>query len=285
MTEFARRLIVATSLCLLPRDGLAQGAIEGIVTDAYGSTPLSGVTVTASSPALIEKERTAITDARGRYTLVDLRPGAYRVRFELTGFETPSVDLVLSERQLLETVNAVLRIAPCGLRAPLAERDRCMTDEEVRKVVPPPYQELWTGFPIQERARVWDSIPCESITFSQDGGVFHSRAGDAYRLELLRGGQANLSEHDESHRNVEFSGTVDIFTFGRLCYLLQQAGLERMPAKYVSPGTDPSTATLTARFGGREHVVANENSLGPLELWAVEKVLDLAKAEIVWTRR
>ena len=36
---------------------------------------LPGVTVEASSPALIEKTRTAVTDGQGRYTLPELRPG------------------------------------------------------------------------------------------------------------------------------------------------------------------------------------------------------------------
>jgi hypothetical protein len=44
--------------------------------------------VEAASPALIEKVRTAVTDARGLYTIVDLRPGSYSVTFTLTGFST-----------------------------------------------------------------------------------------------------------------------------------------------------------------------------------------------------
>ena len=36
---------------------------------------LPGVTVEVASPALIEKSRTAVTNADGRYSIVDLRPG------------------------------------------------------------------------------------------------------------------------------------------------------------------------------------------------------------------
>jgi hypothetical protein len=46
------------------------------------------VTVEASSPVLIEKIRTAVTDGEGRYSIVDLRPGQYLVVFSLTGFNT-----------------------------------------------------------------------------------------------------------------------------------------------------------------------------------------------------
>jgi hypothetical protein len=46
------------------------------------------VNVEASSPVLIEKSRSAVTDGEGRYTIQDLRPGTYRVSFTLPGFKT-----------------------------------------------------------------------------------------------------------------------------------------------------------------------------------------------------
>src|SRR5262245_55041024 len=65
----------------------ATGSIAGVVKDTTGAV-LPGVTVEASSPALIEKVRTAVTDASGNYKIVDLRPGVYSVTFTLTGFNT-----------------------------------------------------------------------------------------------------------------------------------------------------------------------------------------------------
>ena len=44
---------------------------------------LPGVTVTATSPALIEQQRVAITDGEGRYVITQLRPGEYTVTFTL----------------------------------------------------------------------------------------------------------------------------------------------------------------------------------------------------------
>src|SRR6476469_3553567 len=61
--------------------------IAGQVRDSQGLA-LPGVTVEASSPALIEKSRTVTTDGEGRYTIVDLRPGSYVVTFSLEGFST-----------------------------------------------------------------------------------------------------------------------------------------------------------------------------------------------------
>jgi hypothetical protein len=70
-----------------PATAFAQASITGTVRDASGAV-LPGVTVEASSPALIEKLRTAVTDGSGQYRIVDLRPGTYAVRFTLPGFKT-----------------------------------------------------------------------------------------------------------------------------------------------------------------------------------------------------
>jgi hypothetical protein len=65
----------------------AQSAFSGSVKDTTGAV-MPGVTVEAASPALIERTRTVVTDAQGRYTIVDLRPGIYTVTFSLAGFVT-----------------------------------------------------------------------------------------------------------------------------------------------------------------------------------------------------
>src|ERR1051325_9629960 len=65
---------------------LSSGSIDGTVSDSSGGA-LPGVTVTASSPALQVKQVTTVTDAEGRYRLIDLPRGTYQVDFELGGFQ------------------------------------------------------------------------------------------------------------------------------------------------------------------------------------------------------
>src|SRR6266849_8719747 len=78
---------VWVGLLLFPVTASAQSAITGLVKDTSAAV-MPGVTVEATSPALIEKVRTVVTDAQGRYAIVDLRPGAYRVTFTVQGFNT-----------------------------------------------------------------------------------------------------------------------------------------------------------------------------------------------------
>jgi len=61
-----------------------RAAIAGVVKDSSGSV-MPGVLVEASSPALIEKTRSVVTDNSGQYKIVDLGPGVYELSFTLTG--------------------------------------------------------------------------------------------------------------------------------------------------------------------------------------------------------
>ena len=71
---------------------------------------LPGVTVEASSPVLIEKVRAVVTDEKGRYTIVDLRPGVYKVTFTLPGFSTLVRESIELGANFVATVNADMKI-------------------------------------------------------------------------------------------------------------------------------------------------------------------------------
>ncbi len=96
-------------LIVLPSALLAQSAINGTVRDTSGAV-LPGVTVEASSPALIEKVRSAVTNDSGQYSIVDLRPGVYKVTFTLTGFSTLVRDGLQLPADFTATVNGDLRV-------------------------------------------------------------------------------------------------------------------------------------------------------------------------------
>lgn len=104
---------VALALWLVSSVANAQsgttGAIAGTATDVTGAT-LPGVTVEAASPALIEKVRTAITDDRGEYKIVDLRPGVYTVTFTLPGFTTVKREGLELNTGFTATVDAELKV-------------------------------------------------------------------------------------------------------------------------------------------------------------------------------
>jgi Carboxypeptidase regulatory-like domain len=105
------RLVMVGVVLLCARDLFAQGqtAIAGVARDATGAV-LPGVTVEASSPALIERTRTAITDSQGQYRIIDLRPGVYSVTFTLQGFNTFRRDGIELTNTFTAQVNADLKV-------------------------------------------------------------------------------------------------------------------------------------------------------------------------------
>lgn len=108
--QFVRTLHIAMAFVVLaPAMALAQTAISGVVRDTSGAV-LPGVTVEASSPVLIEKTRTVVTDGQGVYRIVDLRPGTYTVTFTLTGFSTVRREGLQLPDAFTATVNAELRV-------------------------------------------------------------------------------------------------------------------------------------------------------------------------------
>jgi hypothetical protein len=89
--------------------GTSTGTIAGTAKDASGAV-LPGVTVEASSAALIEKSRTTVTDDKGEYKIIELRPGTYTVTFTLTGFNTFKRDGLELSPNFTATINATLGV-------------------------------------------------------------------------------------------------------------------------------------------------------------------------------
>ena len=87
MKSARRPLFMAALLFELSLSSAYAQTIAGTVRDATGSV-LPGVTVEASSPALIEKTRAVISDGAGQYQIVSLVTGVYTVTFTLPGFST-----------------------------------------------------------------------------------------------------------------------------------------------------------------------------------------------------
>jgi hypothetical protein len=110
MRMFARLTFAAALLALLPAAALAQtSAISGVVKDTSGAV-LPGVTVEASSPALIEKVRSAVTDNSGQFKIASLRPGTYTVTFTLPGFSVVKRENVELTSDFTASINADLKL-------------------------------------------------------------------------------------------------------------------------------------------------------------------------------
>jgi hypothetical protein len=102
-------VVVVFAVLLSPLNAWAQSTIAGIVKDASGAV-LPGVSVEASSPALIEQTRTVTTNGDGRYAIIDLRPGLYVVTFALPGFTTVRQAEIIVPANVTLPINAEMKI-------------------------------------------------------------------------------------------------------------------------------------------------------------------------------
>ena len=111
MKNWTARGLLACATLLMAAAASAQtnAVIAGVVRDATGAI-LPGVTVEASSPALIERVRTATTDDTGQYRILELRPGTYTVQFSLPGFSTVRREGIELTTGFTATVNADMRV-------------------------------------------------------------------------------------------------------------------------------------------------------------------------------
>ena len=111
-TRFALALLALVGL-LHPVPAAAQAVgtatIAGTVTDSSGAV-LPGVTVEATSPALIEGTRSVTTNEAGRYSIVNLRPGTYTVTFSLAGFSTVKREGIELTSDFTANVNSQLAL-------------------------------------------------------------------------------------------------------------------------------------------------------------------------------
>lgn len=108
--ERARRIsLIAALLFGLPLANASAQTIAGTVRDTTGAV-LPGVTVEASSPALIEKTRSVVSDGAGQYQIVSLVPGAYTVTFTLPGFSTVKREGIELSENFTANVSADMKV-------------------------------------------------------------------------------------------------------------------------------------------------------------------------------
>ena len=208
--------ILATFMCLLlvPNSASAQATtasgIAGVVRDASGAV-LPGVTVEASSPALIERVRTVVTDSEGRYNIIDLRSGTYVVTFTLTGFSTFRRDGVVLGAGFTATVNADMRLGTVEEtvtvtgEAPLvdtqsARRQTVMTSEMLN-VLPSSVKNLNNLVTLTPGFRGNEGFDITGGYTGQVGQSYHGKAGtkvnfDGMSIQHAAGNQGYNQNQD-----------------------------------------------------------------------------------------
>src|SRR5215470_15690827 len=143
MLRFVKAILVLVAFLLIPVMAHAQASIVGTVKDATGAV-IPGVSVEASSPVLIEKTRSVVTNESGQYSIESLRPGTYSVTFSLPGFSTIKRENIELAGTFIATVNADLKVGGVSETVTVAEEAPIVDTTSTRD------QEVLSGVTVTE---------------------------------------------------------------------------------------------------------------------------------------
>src|ERR1041385_3649009 len=185
------------ALMLLPVTAAAQqGAASGLAGGARGTSGgvLPGVTVDASSPALIEKVRSAVTDSEGRYNITGLVPGTYTVTFTLPSFSTLKREGIELPAGFTATVNAEMKVGALEETVTVTGAAPLVDTQNVRKqtVVS---TDLLNVLP--------SSVKNLNNLVSLTPGF---RGNEGFDVSGAYSGQVGASYHGKTGTNVQFDG-------------------------------------------------------------------------------
>ncbi len=181
MRGLLKAVFWCAAVLALPASAYAQATIAGTVRDTSGGV-LPGVTVEASSPALIEKVRTAVSDGSGQYRIENVRPGTYTIRFSLEGFTSVAREGVELTGGATSLVNVEMRVGSLNEtitvtgEAPVVDvqssrRQTVLTNEVINSIpTVGTYNSLLVLVPaVMGGQQDVAQGPCNSCTFSARG--------------------------------------------------------------------------------------------------------------------
>jgi hypothetical protein len=214
-------VVACCGLLLLASTASAQDAgIAGVVRDSSGGV-LPGVTVTVTSPAIIEQQRVTTTDGEGRYIVTLLRPGTYAVTFTLEGFTTVVREGIVLASGFTANVEGVMRVGALTETITVTTAAPLVDVQNVRR------QQVVT-------ADLLDSLPASTKSISSlasltTGLTGIGDIGGQYQVEpgndVVSGGGAF---HGKSGTKVHYDGMVMENSSGNSSYQMTASSVEEI---------------------------------------------------------
>jgi hypothetical protein len=223
----------------------AQDAgIAGVVRDSSGGV-LPGATVTAASPVLIERERTAITDSEGRYVITQLRPGEYTVTFSLSGLSTVVREGIRLSAGFTANVDAELKVGGVQESITVTGASPVVDVQNVRRqtVVS---NELLETLPTSTKSVGQLATLTTGLTGLGDvGGTYQVEPGQ----DVVSGGGAF---HGKSGTKVSYDGMGMENSSGNSSYQLNAASVEEMVMSTSGISADTNADGLVVNIVPKE---------------------------------
>jgi len=174
--------------------------------------------------------------------------------------------------------------------------------------IPAEFQLLYVsnGIPSGDIQTAWTGFPCDNISLQYEfvAGATRAVPGDytvTFRKSVLssRGtmpvdGEAELQARAGGVQRFgiatpgEYSGNIDVRTFGKLCHLSKQAHFDTLPLAFpIGVGVNfqifdvPGYGVTITEKGRTKRV--SDRGFGPVELWSLQQAIESAATRIRWS--
>ena len=104
-----------------------------------------------------------------------------------------------------------------------------------------------------------------------------------YEVIFHRDGKAEFTAQENLPKLGKFVGQVRLGTYGRLCYLIENSHFADLKPSYRAAWTDDTTCILTVTRGKITKAVSDYGRVGPIELWAIQELIDAIRDKTEWT--
>ena len=295
MRSAARMFPFVTCFLLAAAAAVAQDAVvAGVVRDTGGGV-LPGVTVEASSPSLIEKSRSIVTDGAGIYRIIALVPGTYTVTFSLEGFSRLERQGIEVRAATTVPVNAELQVGTVSEMITVAGASP-IVDTQTVSAVTVMTREIIDNVPLQRNIQtlgilipgtglqtvggstgrdVGGSAQGEQTPLSYRGSTNSIAAFDGMRTGVLAaGGQFGSYANDGAVQEISYSTGADSAE-------MAQAGL--LINVIPKEGGNTFKGSVAANWTGGDAWNGNNlddrlRALGLTDVSHIRKIYDLAPA-------
>lgn len=177
-------------------------------------------------------------------------------------------------------VIGALLLAGAGVPQP---KQRGMSNREVALTVPAEFKSLFDGgISTSKESDVWAGFPYDRIDLERTACFGRC---PVYRVSLFKGGRAEWHGVRYTERAGDFEGKVNVFDYGKLCYLLKRLGFDQLPERFTADWTDSPTFIVTVAAAGSTKTVSDYSGVGPIELWAAQQTIDAVSQRVQWIRK
>jgi hypothetical protein len=172
------------------------------------------------------------------------------------------------------------RQQPVNDSVPVVTEETSEHEPEYLKSIPDRYRPLYQiSLGGKAESIVRQNLPFDSISMSQTEGF-----GDTpdFRVTFHRTGDAELLAVSNLPVLGKLKGEINVWRYGRLCYLIEHSRFHELKPDYRANWSCDSTCKVAVTQGDKRTEVSDYGGAGPIELWAIEELIDATRKEIDW---